>query len=139
MPIWEELAELINTKDSNFNIAQVDCTLHTNLCNENDVTGMPIWTVIPQIRDCSGNLDIVNKVFVNIIARKYYVSIKKQRKIKVDDIYTTFSGYPTLLYFHKNTFEPIEYKGTRDLASLTLFLSEVFTIKTEVRTHFHWI
>ncbi|CAG9135589.1 unnamed protein product [Plutella xylostella] len=78
MPIWEELAELINTKDSNFNIAQVDCTLHTNLCNENDVT-----------------------------------------------------GYPTLLYFHKNTFEPIEYKGTRDLASLTLFLSEVFTMKSE--------
>lgn len=41
-------------------------------------------------------------------------------------------GYPTLLYFHKNTFTPVEYKGTRDLPSLTIFLSEVFTMKSEV-------
>ncbi|KAJ8724274.1 hypothetical protein PYW08_015748 [Mythimna loreyi] len=77
-PIWSELAELVNTKDSKFAIAQVDCTIHYKLCNENDIT-----------------------------------------------------GYPTLLYFHKNTFSPVEYKGTRDLPSLTLFLSEVFTMKTE--------
>ncbi|KAJ2947608.1 hypothetical protein O0L34_g17405 [Tuta absoluta] len=77
-PIWMELAELVNTKDSKFAIAQVDCTQHAKLCNENDIT-----------------------------------------------------GYPTLLYFHKNTFIPVEYKGTRDMPSLTLFLSEVFTMKTE--------
>lgn len=77
-PIWSELAELVNTKDSKFAIAQVDCTIHYKLCNENDIT-----------------------------------------------------GYPTLLYFHKNTFSPVEYKGTRDLPSLTLFLSEVFTMKSE--------
>ncbi|CAG9787062.1 unnamed protein product [Diatraea saccharalis] len=41
------------------------------------------------------------------------------------------TGYPTLLYFHKNTFTPVEYKGTRDLPSLTIFLSEVFTMKSE--------
>ncbi|KAF9791828.1 hypothetical protein SFRURICE_020227 [Spodoptera frugiperda] len=77
-PIWSELAELVNTKDSKFAIAQVDCTIHFKLCNENDIT-----------------------------------------------------GYPTLLYFHKNTFSPVEYKGTRDLPSLTLFLSEVFAMKSE--------
>ncbi|CAH1635823.1 unnamed protein product [Spodoptera littoralis] len=77
-PIWAELAELVNTKDSKFAIAQVDCTIHFKLCNENDIT-----------------------------------------------------GYPTLLYYHKNTFSPVEYKGTRDLPSLTLFLSEVFTMKSE--------
>ncbi|KAM3959786.1 thioredoxin domain-containing protein 5 homolog [Aphomia sociella] len=41
------------------------------------------------------------------------------------------TGYPTLLYFYKNTFTPVEYKGTRDLPSLTLFLSDVFTMKSE--------
>lgn len=46
-------------------------------------------------------------------------------------------GYPTLLYFHKKTFQPVEYKGTRDLPSLTLFLSEVYTIKAEVRNLFY--
>ncbi|XP_037303108.1 thioredoxin domain-containing protein 5 homolog [Manduca sexta] len=79
-PTWSELAELVNTKDSKFAIAQIDCTLHARLCHDNDIT-----------------------------------------------------GYPTLLYFHKNTFTPVEYKGTRDLPSLTLFLSEVFTMKTEGR------
>lgn len=77
-PIWAELAELVNTKDSKFAIAQVDCTVHFKLCNENDIT-----------------------------------------------------GYPTLHYYHKNTFTPIEYKGTRDLPSLTLFLSGIFTMKSE--------
>ncbi|XP_059058622.1 thioredoxin domain-containing protein 5 homolog [Achroia grisella] len=77
-PIWNELAELVNTKGSKFAIAQVDCTLHPRLCHENDIT-----------------------------------------------------GYPTLLYFHKNTFTPVEYKGTRDLPSLTLFLSEAFTMKSD--------
>ncbi|KPJ04338.1 PREDICTED: thioredoxin domain-containing protein 5-like [Papilio xuthus] len=79
-PIWVELAELINTKDSKFAIAQVDCTLHPKLCQETDIT-----------------------------------------------------GYPTLLYFHKNSFSPVEYKGTRDLPSLTLFLSEVFAMKSGVK------
>ncbi|XP_026732029.1 thioredoxin domain-containing protein 5 homolog [Trichoplusia ni] len=77
-PIWEELAELVNSKDSKFAIAQVDCTIHYKLCNDYDIT-----------------------------------------------------GYPTLLYFHKNTFSPVEFKGTRDLPSLTLFLSEAFTMKSE--------
>ncbi|XP_037867776.1 thioredoxin domain-containing protein 5 homolog [Bombyx mori] len=77
-PIWSELAELVNTKDSKFAIAQVDCTVHAKLCHENEIT-----------------------------------------------------GYPTLFYFHKNTFTPVEYKGTRDLPSLTLFLSEAFSVKTE--------
>lgn len=77
-PIWSELAKLVNTKDSKFAIAQVDCTLHYKLCQDSEVT-----------------------------------------------------GYPTLLYFHRNTFSPVEYKGTRDLPSLTLFLSEVFSLKTE--------
>ncbi|CAH2085263.1 unnamed protein product [Euphydryas editha] len=77
-PIWSELGELVNAKESNFAIAQVDCTRHSKLCQENDIT-----------------------------------------------------GYPTLLYFHKNSFSPVEYKGTRDLPSLTLFLSEVFTMKSE--------
>ncbi|XP_013188179.2 thioredoxin domain-containing protein 5 homolog [Amyelois transitella] len=77
-PIWQELAELVNTKGSKFAIAQVDCTVHPKLCNDNDIT-----------------------------------------------------GYPTLLYFHKNTFTPVEYQGTRDLPSLTLFLSDVFTMKLE--------
>lgn len=77
-PIWSELAELVNTKESKFAIAQVDCTIYTKLCHENDIT-----------------------------------------------------GYPTLLYFHKNSFSPVEYKGARDLPSLTLFLSEVFTMKSE--------
>ncbi|XP_049871027.1 thioredoxin domain-containing protein 5 homolog [Pectinophora gossypiella] len=80
-PIWMELAELVNTKNSKFAIAQVDCTVHSKLCHENDIT-----------------------------------------------------GYPTLLYFHKNSFLPVEYKGTRDLPSLTLFLSEVFTMKTGIDT-----
>ncbi|XP_045521292.1 thioredoxin domain-containing protein 5 homolog isoform X2 [Pieris brassicae] len=79
-PIWIELGELINTKDSQFAIAQVDCTKYHKLCHDNDIT-----------------------------------------------------GYPTLLYFHKNSFTPIEYKGTRDLPSLTLFLSEVFTMKEEIK------
>ncbi|XP_022126453.2 thioredoxin domain-containing protein 5 homolog [Pieris rapae] len=79
-PIWIELGELINTKDSQFAIAQVDCTKYQKLCHDNDIT-----------------------------------------------------GYPTLLYFHKNSFTPIEYKGTRDLPSLTLFLSEVFTMKEEIK------
>ncbi|XP_014360996.2 thioredoxin domain-containing protein 5 homolog [Papilio machaon] len=79
-PIWVELAELINTKDSKFAIAQVDCTLHPKLCQETGIT-----------------------------------------------------GYPTLLYFHKNSFSPVEYKGTRDLPSLTLFLSEVFAMKSGVK------
>ncbi|XP_023945988.2 thioredoxin domain-containing protein 5 homolog [Bicyclus anynana] len=78
-PIWSELAELVNTKDSRFAIAQVDCTRHSKVCHENDIT-----------------------------------------------------GYPTLLYFHKNSLSPVEYKGTRDLPSLTLFLSEAFTLKAEV-------
>ncbi|XP_039750957.1 thioredoxin domain-containing protein 5 homolog [Pararge aegeria] len=77
-PIWSELAELVNTQDSKFAIAQVDCTKHSKLCHENDIT-----------------------------------------------------GYPSLLYFHKNSFSPVEYKGTRDLPSLTLFLSETFTLKAE--------
>ncbi|KOB77845.1 Thioredoxin domain-containing protein 5 [Operophtera brumata] len=77
-PIWSELAELVNTRDSKFAIAQVDCTQHANLCQEVDIT-----------------------------------------------------GYPSLLYFHKSSFSPVEYKGTRDLPSLTLFLSEVFTIRSE--------
>ncbi|XP_045767975.1 thioredoxin domain-containing protein 5 homolog isoform X2 [Maniola jurtina] len=77
-PIWSELGELINTKDSKFAIAQVDCTKHFKLCHDNDIT-----------------------------------------------------GYPTLLYFHKNSFSPVEYKRTRDLPSLTLFLSDVFTLKSE--------
>ncbi|KAJ0177961.1 hypothetical protein K1T71_006834 [Dendrolimus kikuchii] len=77
-PIWSELAEMVNTKDSKFAIAQVDCTLYFKLCHEHDIT-----------------------------------------------------GYPMLLYFHKNSFSPVEYKGTRDLPSLTLFLSEVFTLKSE--------
>ncbi|XP_034828531.1 thioredoxin domain-containing protein 5 homolog isoform X2 [Maniola hyperantus] len=77
-PIWSELGELINTKDSKFAIAQVDCTKHFKLCQDNDIT-----------------------------------------------------GYPTLLYFHKNSFSPVEYKRTRDLPSLTLFLSDVFTLKSE--------
>ncbi|RVE51999.1 hypothetical protein evm_003277 [Chilo suppressalis] len=77
-PIWQELGKLVNTKDSKFAIAQVDCTLHFKLCHENDIT-----------------------------------------------------GYPTLFYFHKNSFTPVEYKGTRDLPSLTIFLSEVFTMKLE--------
>ncbi|CAH0723549.1 unnamed protein product, partial [Brenthis ino] len=77
-PIWSELGELVNTKESKFAIAQVDCTIHSKLCHENDIT-----------------------------------------------------GYPTLLYFHKNSFSPVEYKGARDLPSLTLFLSEVFTMKSE--------
>ncbi|CAH2240632.1 jg14227 [Pararge aegeria aegeria] len=78
-PIWSELAELVNTQDSKFAIAQVDCTKHSKLCHENDIT-----------------------------------------------------GYPSLLYFHKNSFSPVEYKGTRDLPSLTLFLSETFTLKAEM-------
>ncbi|CAG4964456.1 unnamed protein product [Colias eurytheme] len=78
-PIWTELGELINTKDSRFVIAQMDCTKYPKLCHENDIT-----------------------------------------------------GYPTLLYFPKNSFSPIEYKGTRDLPSLTLFLSEVFTMGKDV-------
>lgn len=78
LPIWHELAELVNTKGSKFAIAQVDCTLHHRLCHEYEIT-----------------------------------------------------GYPTLLYFHKNIFIPMEYKGTRDLPSLTLFLSEAFTMKPE--------
>ncbi|CAG4970115.1 unnamed protein product [Parnassius apollo] len=77
-PIWSELAELVNTKNSKFAIAQVDCTLHSQLCQENDIT-----------------------------------------------------GYPTLMYYHKNSFSPFEYKGSRDLPSLTLFLSEVFTSRSE--------
>ncbi|XP_053605167.1 thioredoxin domain-containing protein 5 homolog [Plodia interpunctella] len=77
-PIWQELAELVNSKGSKFAIAQVDCTMHPKLCNDNDIT-----------------------------------------------------GYPTLLYFHKNTFTPVEFQGTRDLPSLTLFLSDVFTLKLE--------
>ncbi|CAK1541281.1 unnamed protein product [Leptosia nina] len=77
-PIWIELGELINNKDSKFAVAQVDCTRYSKLCHDNDIT-----------------------------------------------------GYPTLLYFHKNSFTPIEYKGTRDLPSLTLFLSEVFSMKEE--------
>ncbi|XP_026333543.1 thioredoxin domain-containing protein 5 [Hyposmocoma kahamanoa] len=77
-PIWLELAELVNTQGSKFAIAQVDCTVHSKLCQENDIT-----------------------------------------------------GYPTLLYFHKNSFVPVEYKGTRDLPSLTLFLNDVFTLSTE--------
>lgn len=39
-PIWSELAELVNTKDSKFAIAQVDCTLHSKLCHEVDITGI---------------------------------------------------------------------------------------------------
>lgn len=77
-PIWSELGDLVNTKESKFAIAQVDCTVHSKLCQENEIT-----------------------------------------------------GYPTLLFFHKNSFSPVEYKGTRDLPSLTLFLSEVFTMKSE--------
>ncbi|XP_063632619.1 thioredoxin domain-containing protein 5 homolog [Cydia splendana] len=77
-PMWAELAELVNTKESEFAIAQVDCTRHAGLCQDNGIT-----------------------------------------------------GYPTLLYYHKNSFLPVEYKGTRDLPSLTLFLSEVFNAKTE--------
>lgn len=38
-PIWSELAELVNTKDSKFAIAQVDCTVHAKLCHENEITG----------------------------------------------------------------------------------------------------
>ncbi|XP_028169103.1 thioredoxin domain-containing protein 5 homolog [Ostrinia nubilalis] len=77
-PIWQELGKLVNSKDSKFAIAQVDCTEHRLLCHENDIT-----------------------------------------------------GYPTLLYFHKNSFDSIEYKGTHDLPSLLMFLSEVVTTKTE--------
>ncbi|XP_072949928.1 thioredoxin domain-containing protein 5 homolog [Epargyreus clarus] len=73
MPIWQGLAELVNTKDSKFAIAQVDCTQYASLCNEIDIT-----------------------------------------------------GFPTLLYFYKHSFLPVEYKGTRDMPALTLFLSEVF-------------
>lgn len=39
-PIWAELAELVNTRDSKFAIAQVDCTQHLKLCQETDITGM---------------------------------------------------------------------------------------------------
>ncbi|XP_073952179.1 thioredoxin domain-containing protein 5 homolog [Choristoneura fumiferana] len=77
-PMWTELAELVNTKESRFAIAQVDCTRHSRLCHDNAIT-----------------------------------------------------GYPTLLYYHKNSLLPVEYKGLRDLPSLTLFLSEVFNTKTE--------
>ncbi|GBP44899.1 Thioredoxin domain-containing protein 5 [Eumeta japonica] len=34
-PIWYELAEMVNTPDSKFVIAQVDCTTYNKLCNEN--------------------------------------------------------------------------------------------------------
>ncbi|XP_041968407.1 thioredoxin domain-containing protein 5 homolog [Aricia agestis] len=36
------------------------------------------------------------------------------------------TGYPTLLFFHKKSFTPIEYKGARDLPSLSHFLNELF-------------
>lgn len=39
-PTWQELGKLVNTKDSKFAIAQVDCTQHFKLCQENDITGI---------------------------------------------------------------------------------------------------
>ncbi|KAL4716298.1 hypothetical protein ACJJTC_014778 [Scirpophaga incertulas] len=77
-PIWQAFGKLVNSKDSNFAIAQVDCTLHLKLCYEYEIT-----------------------------------------------------GYPTLLYFRKSSQTPIEYKGTRDLTSLTLFLSDAFSMRKE--------
>lgn len=38
-PIWLELAVLVNTQESKFAIAQVDCTVHSKLCQDNDITG----------------------------------------------------------------------------------------------------
>lgn len=39
-PIWSELAELVNTKDSKFAIAQIDCTRYSKLCQAVDITGI---------------------------------------------------------------------------------------------------
>ncbi|VVC89111.1 unnamed protein product [Leptidea sinapis] len=39
------------------------------------------------------------------------------------------TGYPTLVYYRKNSFTPTVYNGTRDLPSLTMFLSEIISIK----------
>ncbi|XP_075238196.1 thioredoxin domain-containing protein pretaporter [Lycorma delicatula] len=41
-PTWEELAEMLNEDDkSQVTIAKVDCTISTELCSLNDITGYP--------------------------------------------------------------------------------------------------
>lgn len=40
-PTWEQLAEMLNEDDSNIKIAKVDCTVESEICNEQDVTGYP--------------------------------------------------------------------------------------------------
>ncbi|XP_022904221.1 thioredoxin domain-containing protein 5 homolog [Onthophagus taurus] len=40
-PTWEQLAEMLNEEDSNVRIAKVDCTVDSQVCSSQDVTGYP--------------------------------------------------------------------------------------------------
>lgn len=40
-PIWEQLAEMLNEDDNNIKIAKVDCTVSSEVCAQNDITGYP--------------------------------------------------------------------------------------------------
>ncbi|OWR43931.1 putative disulfide isomerase [Danaus plexippus plexippus] len=102
----DEFYKQIVNKDGNFIMFYTPWCRH---CKEFH----PIWSEL-------GNL---------INSRKYDIAIaqvdcmKHSKLCKENDI----TGYPTLLYYHKNSFTPVEYKSTRDLPSLTLFVSAVYT------------
>ncbi|XP_038221752.1 thioredoxin domain-containing protein 5 homolog [Zerene cesonia] len=78
----------------------------------------PIWTELGELINTEGSRFVIAQMDCT----------KYPKLCHENDI----TGYPTLLYFPKNSFSPIEYKGTRDLPSLTLFLSEVFTMGKDV-------
>ncbi|CAH2040785.1 unnamed protein product, partial [Iphiclides podalirius] len=77
----------------------------------------PIWAELAELVNTKGSKFAIAQV-----------DCTKHPKLCHDNDIT---GYPSLLYYHRNSFSPVEFKGTRDLPSLTLFLSEVFTLKSE--------
>lgn len=62
---------MLNEEDGNVRIAKVDCTVDSNVCSDQDVT-----------------------------------------------------GYPTLKFFKKGNEEPVKFRGTRDLPTLTSFIND---------------
>jgi len=52
-PIWDELGEKMYKEKMSVEIAKVDCTVHTALCSEEDVTGYPTLKFFKSGRDGS--------------------------------------------------------------------------------------
>lgn len=77
----------------------------------------PIWEELASMVNTEGSKFAIAKIDCTV-----YESLCNDHDI---------TGYPSLLYFSKNNYQAFEYRGTRDLPSLTLFLSEMFNRQSE--------